>query len=79
MARLPCQWNLHDESNRNGPDVQHLWTQTGEVSESGTGLPHSKTLARISSMPFHPPGFGVRQPYAAFVPAPIPLVFISVY
>jgi len=35
-------------------------------SESGRGLPHSKTLARDSVALVSPEGFGLRQPAAAF-------------
>jgi hypothetical protein len=36
-------------------------------SQSGMGLPHSTTLARISGVPLGPRGRGVRQPHAAFI------------
>ena len=35
--------------------------------ESGTGLPHSKTLARLSGASESPPGFGVRPPLRRFL------------
>jgi hypothetical protein len=43
-------------------DMSAVWLI---LSESGIGLPHSKTLTRSRNAPFRPRGFGVRQPYAA--------------
>src|SRR5688572_7381357 len=37
-----------------------------ELSESGTGLPHSKTLSRPPCTIEPPPGFGVRPPLRRF-------------
>jgi len=42
--------------------------------DSGRGLPHSKTLARIRAFSETPPGFGVRQSSAAFDLATFALV-----
>jgi len=37
-----------------------------QAQQSGRGLPQSKTLARIMERRRFPPGFGLRQPSAAF-------------
>src|SRR6266850_1254636 len=36
-----------------------------DITQSGMGLPHSKTLSRWRWQQLNPPGFGVRQPHAA--------------
>jgi hypothetical protein len=36
-----------------------------DIAESGMGLPHSTTLARISNVPLRPQGHGARQSHAA--------------
>src|SRR5207249_3637576 len=53
---------------RRAPDLRDApsFNSSPRHFESGTELPHSKTLARPLCAPEPPPGFGVRRPCGAF-------------